>query len=57
METRIAHFGEARQQQEAGRRRNLATSKALELNLSWQCFVLENLGSTPSQPTVGTVRG
>lgn len=28
METRIAHFGEARQQQESGRHRNLATSKA-----------------------------
>jgi hypothetical protein len=35
MEARIAHFGEARQQQDSGRHRNLATSKALELNLSW----------------------
>jgi len=47
--TRVVHFGEARKHQGSGRHRNLATSKAFELNLSWQCFVLENLVS-PSPP-------
>jgi hypothetical protein len=35
MGRRMVHFGEARQQQGSGRHRNLATSKAFELNLSW----------------------
>lgn len=33
-ETRMVHFGEARKHQESARHRNLATSKAFELNLS-----------------------
>jgi hypothetical protein len=45
METRIVHLGEVRQQQVPGTRRNLATSEAYELNLSWQCIVSENFGS------------